>query len=56
VVDADGDGTQELLVAGRTYVRGADLRNGEGVEHDGTPGLAAAVAASAVVEPAGVTS
>src|SRR6266516_3789533 len=45
----------ELLVAGRTYVRGADLvKNGDDSRHDGTPGLADAVAASAVVEPAGV--
>jgi Xaa-Pro aminopeptidase len=46
----------ELLVAGRTYVRGADLvKDGDG-QHDGTAGLAAAVASSAVVEPAGITS
>jgi hypothetical protein len=46
---------EELLVAGRTYVRGADLvAKGDQVEHDGDPGLAAAVASSAVVEPAGV--
>ncbi len=42
----------ELLVAGRTYVRGADLAQSspEG-QHDGNPGLAAAVASSAVVKP-----
>jgi hypothetical protein len=41
---------EELLVAGRMYVRGADLvDSGNG----GAPGLAATVAASAVVEPAG---
>ena len=46
---------EELLVAGRTYVRGADLvaRNDDGW-HDGAPEIAAAVASSAVVEPAGV--
>ena len=45
----------ELLVAGRTYVRGADLvaMSDEG-HQDGGPGMADAVAASAVVEPAGV--
>ena len=42
----------ELLVAGRTYVRGADLvQNSPEGQHDGDPGLAAAVASSAVVEP-----
>jgi hypothetical protein len=42
---------EELLVAGRTYVRGADLvADGEGSRHDGAPGLADAVAASAVVQ------
>jgi hypothetical protein len=42
---------EELLVAGRRYVRGADLAaTGEVVEpHDGSDGLAAAVASSAVV-------
>ena len=41
--------------AGRTYVRGADLVAGGGEgRRDGAPGLAAAVASSAVVEPAGV--
>jgi hypothetical protein len=45
---------EELLVAGRTYVRGADLvAKGEDAGN-GAPGLAAAVASSAVVEPAGV--
>jgi hypothetical protein len=45
----------ELLVAGRTYVRGADLLDGdEQGRRDGAPGLASAVASSAVVEPAGV--
>jgi hypothetical protein len=56
VVTADGCDVitrfpaEELLVAGRMYVRGADLVAGE----DGSPDLAAAVAASAVVEPAGL--
>jgi Xaa-Pro aminopeptidase len=46
---------EELLVAGRTYVRGADLvAKGEDVGNDSSPGLAAAVASSAAVEPAGV--
>jgi len=46
---------EELLVAGRTYVRGADLLGAEGDGPTrGTPDLAAAVASSAVVEPAGV--
>jgi hypothetical protein len=42
---------EELLVADPTYVRGADLGQGspEG-QHDGNPGLAAAVASSAVVK------
>src|SRR5262249_27253726 len=41
---------EELLVAGRTYVRGADLvRAGDAARHDGAPGLADAVAASTVV-------
>jgi hypothetical protein len=45
----------ELLVAGRTYVRGADLVDrGDDGRRDGAPGLAAAVASSAVVDPAGV--
>jgi hypothetical protein len=47
---------EELLVAGRQYVRGADLLRSEGDAADragGSPGLAAAVASSAVVEPAG---
>jgi Xaa-Pro aminopeptidase len=45
----------ELLVAGRTYVRGADLvaKTDDG-RTDGAQGLAAAVASSAVVDPAGV--
>ncbi len=47
---------EELLVAGRLYVRGADLVADSGDErHDGAPGLAAvAVASPAVVDPAGV--
>jgi hypothetical protein len=47
---------EELLVAGRMYVRGADLVKGGDDERatDGAPGLADAVAASAVVEPAGI--
>jgi hypothetical protein len=46
---------EELLVAGRTYVRGADLvQGGDESGHDGTQDLAAAVASSAVVEPATV--
>jgi hypothetical protein len=46
---------EELLVAGRTYVRGADLvKDGDDGRRDGAPGMADAVAASAVVEPAGV--
>jgi hypothetical protein len=44
----------ELLVAGRTYVRGADLVKDDRGRHDLAPGLAAAVASSAVVDPAGV--
>ncbi len=45
----------ELLVAGRTYVRGADLvERGPDAKIDGDPGLAAAVASAAVVDPAGV--
>ena len=42
---------EELLVAGTTYVRGADLVSENG--RDGAPGVAEAVASSAVVEPAG---
>jgi Xaa-Pro dipeptidase len=46
---------QELLVAGRIYVRGADLIGPTGeARQDGTPDMAAAVASSAVVDPAGV--
>ena len=46
---------EELLVAGRTYVRGADLLRSDGNRPtDGAPDLAAAVASAAVVEPAGV--
>jgi hypothetical protein len=47
---------EELLVAGRTYVRGADLVGNSGGEagRDGAPGIAEAVASSAVVEPATV--
>ena len=46
---------EELLVAGRTYVRGADLLRGEANSPtDIASGLAAAVASSAVVKPAGV--
>jgi Xaa-Pro aminopeptidase len=41
---------EELLVAGRMYVHGADLVNG------GAPGLADAVASSAVVGTAGATA
>jgi hypothetical protein len=58
VVTADGYDVitrfpaEELLVAGRTYVRGADLVSRG--DHDGAPGLADAVASSAVVESAGV--
>ena len=47
---------EELLVAGRIYVRGADLVGENGDAHPiGAPGLAAAVASSAVVEPSGVS-
>jgi hypothetical protein len=42
---------EELLVAGRTYVRGADLLS---TSEGGSDGFAAAVASSAVVEPARV--
>jgi hypothetical protein len=48
---------EELLVAGRQYVRGADLLRGQGESSTDSAvasGLAAAVASSAVVEPAGV--
>src|SRR6185369_13651036 len=46
---------EDLLVAGRTYVRGADLLRGEANSPtDIASGLAAAVASSAVVKPAGV--
>jgi Xaa-Pro aminopeptidase len=46
---------EELLVAGRQYVRGADLLREHGASSTGSAvasGLAAAVASSAVVEPA----
>jgi hypothetical protein len=44
---------EELLVAGRTYVRGADLvKDGDEGRQDGGAGMANAVAASAVVQPA----
>src|SRR5215468_6025753 len=46
---------EELLVAGRIYVRGADLVDGPQPASDGGPGLAAAVASAAVVDPAGVS-
>jgi Xaa-Pro aminopeptidase len=46
---------EELLVAGRIYVRGADLvADGADGRSGNGPGLAAAVASSAVVEPSGV--
>ena len=45
---------EELLVAGKTYVRGADLVAKGEAGQDGQPGMAGAVASSAVVEPAGV--
>ncbi len=46
---------EELLVAGRIYVRGADLVQEDGGDRRrGVPGLASAVASSAVVEPSGV--
>jgi hypothetical protein len=45
---------EELLVAGKTYVRGADLVAKGETGQDGTSGMADAVASSAVVEPAGV--
>ena len=45
----------ELLVAGRTVrARRRSPRRADDGQHDGTPGLAAAVASSAVVEPGGV--
>jgi hypothetical protein len=47
---------EELLVAGRIYVRGADLVDGPQAANDGDPGLAAAVASAAVVDPAGVSA
>jgi hypothetical protein len=46
---------EELLVAGRIYVRGADLVGENGDRSVGAPGLASAVASSAVVEPSGVS-
>jgi Xaa-Pro aminopeptidase len=46
---------QELLVAGRIYVRGADLlERGHDAPRGGDPSLAAAVASTAVVDPIGV--
>src|SRR4029077_17541690 len=45
---------EELLVARRVYVRGADLVDGPHPAHDGDPGLAAAVASAAVAGPSGV--
>jgi Xaa-Pro dipeptidase len=46
---------EELLVAGRTYVRGADLvASDDDGRHDGSPSIADGVAASAVVEPTSV--
>ena len=45
---------EELLVAGRTYVRGADLLREDGDGRQDGQGLAAAVASSAVVESAAV--
>jgi hypothetical protein len=46
---------EELLVAGRTYVRGADLVAGDDDgRQDGSPSIADGVAASAVVEPTSV--
>jgi hypothetical protein len=47
---------EELLVAGRIYVRGADLVDGPQPSSDGDAGLAAAVASAAVVDPAGVSA
>ena len=45
----------ELLVAGRQYVRGADLLESKGDrQHNGNPDLAVAVASAAVVEPSAV--
>jgi len=46
---------EELLVAGRVYVRGADLVDRPQPANDGDSGLAAAVASAAVVDPAGVS-
>jgi hypothetical protein len=46
---------EELLVAGRIYVRGADLVDGHQPANDGDPGMATAVASAAVVDPAGVS-
>ena len=46
---------EELLVAGRIYVRGADLVDAPLPANDGDSGLAAAVASTAVVDPAGVS-
>ena len=46
---------EELLVAGRIYVRGADLVDAPQPANDGDPGLASAVASAAVVDPAGVS-
>jgi Xaa-Pro aminopeptidase len=46
---------EELLVAGRVYVRGADLIDGPHPSHDGNPGVAAAVASAAVVDPSGLS-
>jgi Xaa-Pro aminopeptidase len=49
---------EELLVAGRQYVRGADLLRDQGAASTDSAvasGLAAAVASSAVVEPSGVS-
>jgi hypothetical protein len=45
---------EELLVAGRVYVRGADLVDRPHPAHDGDQGVAAAVASAAVAGPAGV--
>src|SRR4051812_19624458 len=45
---------EELLVAGRVYVRGADLVEGPSPAHEGNASVAAAVASAAVVNPAGV--
>jgi len=46
---------EELLVAGRTYVRGADLvGSDDDGRQDGSPSIADGVAAAAVVEPTSV--